>query len=151
MTCVYIVHIYLQTKWYIVNTPSAFGLRTHSILHPARPYPQDRLAQMQDFQGDGAVTLDTFSDQVDQLFMFYHWNEQETCRHRSSSSEGYHAGLCTTHTLPTVQMGGAEGSSHEVFPTAESHGHIQSPVQAHHRCQTEDIYTSVEAHQHLDD
>ena len=39
---------------------------------PARPYPQVRLAQMQDFQGDGRVTFDLFSDQVDELSRFYH-------------------------------------------------------------------------------
>ncbi len=38
---------------------------------PIRPYPQVRLAQMQDFQGDGSVTLDMFSDQVDELSWFY--------------------------------------------------------------------------------
>ncbi len=32
---------------------------------PGRPYPQVRLAQMQDFQGDGSVTLDMFSDELD--------------------------------------------------------------------------------------
>ena len=34
-------------------------------LGPARPYSQMRLAQMQDFQGDGSVTLDMFSDELD--------------------------------------------------------------------------------------
>ncbi len=37
---------------------------------PVRPYPQVRLAQMQDFQRDGSVTLDMFSDQVDELSGF---------------------------------------------------------------------------------
>ncbi len=44
-----------------------------------RPYPQVRLVQMQDFQGDGVITLDTFSDQVEELSRFYHWDEQQTC------------------------------------------------------------------------
>ncbi len=44
---------------------------------PVRPYPQVRLAQMQDFQGDGSVTLDMFNDQVGELSRFYHWDEQE--------------------------------------------------------------------------
>ncbi len=48
---------------------------------PARPHPQVCLAQMQDFQGNGSVTLDMFSDQVDELSWFYHWDEQETCQH----------------------------------------------------------------------
>ncbi len=38
---------------------------------PARPHPQVRLAQMQDFQGDGSVTLDMFSDQVILLYPRY--------------------------------------------------------------------------------
>ncbi len=46
---------------------------------PVRPYPQVRLAQMQDFQGDGSVTLGMFSEQVDKLSQFYHWDEQATC------------------------------------------------------------------------
>ncbi len=46
---------------------------------PARPYPQGPLAQMQDFQGDGGVTLGMFSDQVDELSRFYHWDKQEAC------------------------------------------------------------------------
>ncbi len=45
---------------------------------PAQPYPQVRLAQMQDFQGDGSVTLDMSSDQVDELLRFCHWDKQET-------------------------------------------------------------------------
>ncbi len=36
-----------------------------------RPYFQVRLAQMQDFQGDGSVTLDMFSEEVDELSRFY--------------------------------------------------------------------------------
>ncbi len=35
-----------------------------------RPYPQVRLAQMQDFQCDGSMTLDIFSDQVNELSRF---------------------------------------------------------------------------------
>ncbi len=46
---------------------------------PVRPYLQVRLAQMQDFQGYGSVTLDMFSDQVDEVSRFYSWDEQETC------------------------------------------------------------------------
>ncbi len=63
--------------WYEApNTPVPAPLPTHGELGipqqpivyrgPVRPYPQLRLAQMQDFQGDGSVTLDMFSDQVDE-------------------------------------------------------------------------------------
>ena len=55
---------------------------------PVRPYPQVRLAQMQDFQGDGSVTLDMFSDQVYELSQFYHWDGQETCRHTRAHLRG---------------------------------------------------------------
>ena len=34
-----------------------------------------RLTQMQDFQGDGSVMLDMFSDQVDELSRFLHWGK----------------------------------------------------------------------------
>ncbi len=37
---------------------------------PVRPYPQVRLAQMQDFQGDGSVTLDML-DMFIYLFGFF--------------------------------------------------------------------------------
>ncbi len=35
------------------------------------PYRQLRLAEMQDFQGTGSVTLDNFGDQVDELSRLY--------------------------------------------------------------------------------
>ncbi len=37
---------------------------------PVRPYSQVCLQQMQNFQGDGSVTVDMFSDQVDELSHF---------------------------------------------------------------------------------
>ncbi len=48
------------------------GIPQHHIMDkgPVRPYPQVRLAQMQDFQGDGSVTLDMFTDQVNELSSF---------------------------------------------------------------------------------
>ena len=60
-----------------------FGIPQQPIVDrgPVRPYPLVRLTQMQDLQGDGfSVTLDMFSDQVDELSRFYHWDEQEACR-----------------------------------------------------------------------
>ena len=55
---------------------------------PVRTYPQVRLAQMQDFQGDGNVMFNMFSDQVDELSRFYHWDEQETCRQARAHLSG---------------------------------------------------------------
>ncbi len=55
---------------------------------PVRPYPQVRLAQMQDFQDDRSVTLDMFSDQVDDLSRCYYWDEQETCRQARAHLRG---------------------------------------------------------------
>ncbi len=43
---------------------------------------------MQDFKGDGSVTLDMFSDQVNELSRFYHWDEQETCRQARAHLRG---------------------------------------------------------------
>ncbi len=63
---------------------------------PVRPYPQVRLAQMHDFQGDGSVTLNMFSDQVDELSRFYHWDEQETCHQARAHLRG------TTHAYVRV-------------------------------------------------
>ncbi len=54
----------------------------------ARPYLQVRLAQMPDFQRDGSVTLDMFSDQVAEMSRFYHWDEQETCRQAQAHLRG---------------------------------------------------------------
>ncbi len=55
-----------------------------------RPYPHVRLAQMQNFQGDGSVTLAMFSDQVDELSWFYHCDKQETCRQARANLRGVH-------------------------------------------------------------
>ena len=59
-----------------------FGIPQQHIVDrgPVRPFPQVCFAQMQELQGDGSVTLDMFSDQVDELSCFYHWDEQEACR-----------------------------------------------------------------------
>ncbi len=76
-----------RCDWYeATNRPAAaplprhreFGIPQPPVVDrgPVRPYPHVRLAQMQDFQGDGSVTLDMFSDHVDELSRFY---EQETC------------------------------------------------------------------------
>ncbi len=43
---------------------------------------------MQDFHGDGSVTLDMFSDQVDDLSRCCHWDEQETCRQARAHLRG---------------------------------------------------------------
>ncbi len=85
--------------WYTLNNwPTPAPLPRHRELGipkppvvdrgPVRPYPQVHLAQMQDFQGDGSVTLDMFSDQVDELSRFYNWDEQETCRQARAHLRG---------------------------------------------------------------
>ncbi len=63
---------------------------------PARPYPQLHLAQMQAFQGDSSVMLDMFSDQVDELSWFYHWDEQESCR----QARAHLRGTALTYVMP---------------------------------------------------
>ncbi len=67
-----------------------FGVPQQTVVDwgPARPYPQVRLAQMQDLQGDESVMLDMFSDQVDELSRFYHWDEQETGRQARAHLRG---------------------------------------------------------------
>ncbi len=67
---------------------------------------------MQDIQGDGSVTLAMFSDQVDELSRFYHWDEQETWRqaraHLRGTALAYvrHALFppCTWEELKTLHM-----------------------------------------------
>ncbi len=72
--------------WYeATNRPTAaplprqreFGVPQPPVVDrgPVTPYHQVRVAQMQDFQDDGSVTLDIFSDQVDELSRFYNWDE----------------------------------------------------------------------------
>ncbi len=49
---------------------------------------QIRLAQMQGFQGNGSVTLGSFSNQVNYLSQVQHWEEQETC-HRDCAHQSW--------------------------------------------------------------
>ncbi len=65
---------------------------------------------MQDFQGDEIVTLDMFSDQVDELSRFYHWDEQETYRQAQTHLRG-----TTLDYVRPVRR--AQNSAHEALPT----------------------------------
>ncbi len=118
---------------------------------PGRPYPQVRLAQMQDFQGDGSVTLDMFSYQVDELSRFYNWDEQETCRQARAYLRGTALAYvrrapfppCTWEELKTLLM--------KRFQPRYLTAMYKAQFRSRRRRQTEDIYTYVETLQCLAD
>ncbi len=120
---------------------------------PARPYPQVCLAQMQDFQGDGSVTLNMFSNQVDELSRFYHWDEQETCHQARAHLRGTvlayvrHAPFppCTWEEIKTKTLLMKCLQSRDLTVT------YKAQFWSCHRCQTEDIYTYVETFHRLVD
>ncbi len=99
---------------------------------------------MQDFQGDESVTLDMFSDQVDELSRFYHWDEQETCHQARAHLRGIalayvrHAPFLprTWEELKTLLM--------KWFQPRDLTATYKAQFRSRHRCQTEDIYTYVE-------
>ncbi len=104
---------------------------------------------MQDFQGDGSVTLDMFSDQVDELSRFYNWDEQETCRQARAHLKGTALAYVrrapfsprTWEELKTLLM--------KQFQPRDLTATYKAQFRSRHRRQTEDIYTYVETLQHL--
>ncbi len=93
---------------------------------------------MQDFQGDGSVTLDTFSDQVKTLPRFYRWEEQESCPQACVHHRG---------TLSIVHVRRAEDSTQ----ARDMRAMYKVQFRSHHRRQMEDIYTYIETLQCLID
>ncbi len=91
---------------------------------PARPHAQVRLAQMQDFQGDRSVTLDWFSDQVDELSQFYQWVEQETCRQARAHLRGTTLAYVRRAPFPPRTWEELK-NSHEALRTQRSNSHLQ--------------------------
>ncbi len=93
---------------------------------------------MQDFPGDGSVTLDMFSDQVDELSRFYNWDEQETCRQARA-----HAPFPprTWEELKNLLM--------KRFQPRDLTATYKAQFRSRRRRQMEDIYTYVETLQCL--
>ncbi len=106
---------------------------------------------MQDFQGDGSVTLDMSSDQVDELSRYYNWDEQETCRQARAHLRGTALAYvrrapfppCTWEELKTLLM--------KRFQPRDLTAMYKAQFRSYCRCQTEDIYTYVETLQRLAD
>ncbi len=106
---------------------------------------------MQDFPGDGSVTLQVFSDQVDELSQFYHWDKQETFwqarAHLRGTTLAYVRHIpfppCTWEELKALLM--------KCFQPRDLTDTYKAQFRSHRRRQTEDIYTYVEVLQHLVD
>ncbi len=118
---------------------------------PVRPYPQVRLAQMQDFQGDGSVMLDMFSDQVDELSRFYHWDEQETCRQARAHLRGTALAYVRRAPFPTRTWEELKTLLMKHFQPRDLMATYKAQFRSRRRRQTEDIYTCVETLQRLAD
>ncbi len=118
---------------------------------PARPYPQVRLAQMEDFQGDGIVTLDMFSDEVDVLSRFYNWDEQESCRQAQAHLRGTALAYVRRAPLPPCTWEELKTLLMKRFQPRDLTAMYKSQFRSRRRRQTEDIYTYVETLQRLAD
>ena len=146
--------------WYeITNGPTPaplprqreFGIPQLPVVDrgPVRPYPQVRLAQMQDFQGDGSVTLDMFSDQVDQLSRFYNWDEQETCRQARAHLTGTALAYVRHSPFPPRTWEELKTLLMKRFQPRDLTAMYKAQFRSRRRRQMEDIYTYVETLQHL--
>ncbi len=105
---------------------------------------------MQYLLGGGSVTLDTFSDQVDELSRFYHWDEQETSQQARTHLRGTALGYVRHAPFPSCMWEGLQALMKHFQPrdlTATYKAQFRS-CRIH---QTEDIYTYVEALQCLGD
>ncbi len=118
---------------------------------PVRYYPQVRLAQMQDFQGDGSVTLDMFSDQVDELSRFYNWDEQETCRQAQAHLRGTTLVYVRCAPFPPRTWEELKTLLMKRFQHRDLTATYKAQFRSRRRRQTEDIYSYVETLQRLAD
>ena len=106
---------------------------------------------MQDFQGDGSVTLDMFSDQVDELSQFYNWDEQETCHQARAHLRGTTLAYvrrapveaCTWEELKTLIM--------KWFQRRDLTATYKAQFRFRRQHQMEDICANVETLQRLAD
>ncbi len=118
---------------------------------PATPYPQARLAQMQDFQGDGSVMLDMFSDQVNELSRFYHWDEQETYPQARAHLWGTALAYIRRAPFPPRTWEELKTLLMKHFQPRDLTATYKAQFRSCRRRQTEDIYTYVGTLQHLAD
>ncbi len=118
---------------------------------PVRPYPQVRLAQIQDFQGDGSVTLDMFSDQVDELSCFYQWEEQETCHQAQAHLRGTALSYVRHAPFPPHTWEEVKTLLMKRFQPKDLMATYKAQFRSRCRCQMEDIYTYIETLQCLAD
>ncbi len=118
---------------------------------PAEPYPQVRLAQMQDFQGDGSVMLDIFSDQVDELSRFYHWDEQKTCQQARAHLRRTALTYVRRASFPPRTWEELKTPVMKRFQPRDLTATYKAQFRSRRRHQTVDIYTYIETLQRLSD
>ncbi len=98
---------------------------------------------MQDFQGDGSVTLDMFSDQVDELSRFYNWDEQETCRQARAHLRGTALAYVRHAPFPPRTWEELKTLLMKRFQPRDLTATYKAQFRSRRRRQTEDIYTYV--------
>ncbi len=87
--------------------------------------PIGSVMQMQDFQGEDGVTLqqsDTFSNQVDKVSWFYHWDEQEACRQARVHLRD--TTLAHVSHVRGMCIGGSEGLSNAAISATRPNCHL---------------------------
>ncbi len=107
------------------------------------------MAQTQDFQRDGSVTLAMFSDQVDELSRFYHWDEQETCRQARAHLRGTALAYVRRAPLPLRTWEELKTLLMKCFQPRDLTATYKAQFRSRRRRQMEDIYTYIETLQRL--
>ncbi len=104
---------------------------------------------MQDFQGDGSVTLDMLSDQVDELSRFYNWEEQEIFRQARVHLRGTALAYVRRAPFPPRTWEELKTLLMKQFQPRDLTATYKTQFRSRRRRQTEDIYTYVETLQRL--
>ncbi len=93
--------------------------------------------------------LNMFSDQVDELSRFYHWDKQDTCRQARAHVRGTALAYVRSVPFPPCTWEELKALLMKRFQPRDLTATHKAQVRSHHRCQMEDIYTYVETLQRL--
>ena len=106
---------------------------------------------MQDFQGEGSDRLDAFFDHVEELADFYCWDGRKTCRQARAHLHG--TALAYVKQTPFQPRSWEELKALLLkrFQPRDLTATYKAQFRARHRSHSKDIYTFVEALQHLAD
>ncbi len=112
-------------------------------------YKPSFLVQIQYFQGDGTVAVDTFIDQVDELSRFYHWDEQKTNYQIHGHIRGTMLAYVRHAPSPLHKWEELKALFMKHFQIQDLIATYKAQFRSHCKRQIEDIYTYVEALQRL--